>query len=57
LAGRNDNTPVKANESGTALVSGFSPALLLSLLKGKNITPFSMMMDVVNSDRYKPITV
>jgi len=57
LAGRNDNTPVKANETGTALVSGFSPALLLSLLKGKDISPYSMMMDVVNSDRYQPITV
>jgi hypothetical protein len=57
LAGRNDNTPVKSNDSGTALVSGFSPALLLSLLSGKDISPYSMMMDVVNSERYETITI
>lgn len=56
LAGRNDNTPVKSTDNGTALVSGFSPSLLLSLLTGKDITPFSMMMEVVNNDRYLPIT-
>jgi hypothetical protein len=57
LAGRNDNTPVQSNDTGTALVSGFSPSLLLSLLSGKDISPYSMMMDVVNSERYEPITV
>jgi len=57
LAGRNDNTPVQSNDSNTALVSGFSPALLKTLLSGKDISPYSMMMEVVNSERYAPITV
>ena len=57
LAGRGENTPVKSNDTGTALVSGFSPSLLLSLLSGKDISPYSMMMDVVNSERYSKITV
>ena len=42
LAGRNDNTPVQSNDTGTALVSGFSPSLLLSLLTGKDISPYSI---------------
>ena len=57
LAGRNDNTPVQSNDTGTALVSGFSPSLLLSLLSGKDISPYTMMMDVVNSERYSAITI
>jgi len=57
LAGRGENTPVKANDTGTALVSGFSPSLLLSLLSGKDISPYSMMMDVVNSERYSEVTI
>jgi len=39
------------------LVSGFSTSILKSLLSGKDMTPESMMMDVVNSERYSSITV
>jgi hypothetical protein len=51
------NKPVQFDKKGTALVSGFSPALLTSLLAGKSMTPLSMMMDVIGSDRYTPVTV
>lgn len=54
---RNNNNPVQFNETGTALVSGFSPALLTTLLAGKDMTPYTMMMDIVNGERYAPITV
>jgi hypothetical protein len=49
-----DNVPVKFNESGTALVSGFSPSILTSLLKGNldNFTPEYIMMETVMKDRY-----
>lgn len=58
LAARNDkNKPVHFDKSGTALVSGFSPALLSSLLGGKDMTPYSMMMDVINTPRYSVVTV
>ena len=53
----NDNNPVTFNETGTALVSGFSPALLTSLLGGGDITPLSMMMNIIDSERYIPVTV
>jgi len=57
LAGRSDNTPVQTNDSNTALVSGFSPSLLKTILSGKDISPYSMMMEVVNSERYSAITI
>ena len=58
LQSRNDsNKPVQFDKNGTALVSGFSPSLLSNLLGGKDMTPLSMMMDVVNSARYSAITV
>jgi len=52
-----NNNPVQFNESGTALVSGFSPALLTNLLAGKDMTPYSMMMNVIGSERYAPVTI
>ena len=51
------NFPVEFDENGTALVSGFSPSILKSLLGGKNMTPESIMLDTVNSERYGVITV
>jgi len=51
------NFPVEFDKNGTALVSGFSPSILKSLLGGKNMTPESIMMDTVNDKRYSVITV
>jgi hypothetical protein len=52
-----NNNPVKFDESGTALVSGFSPALLTNLLGGKDMTPYAMMMNVISGKRYDAITI
>ena len=57
IQSRNDNNPVQFDKTGTALVSGFSPALLTSLLAGKDLTPYSMMMDIVGGERYEAICV
>ncbi len=58
LASRNDsNKPVQFDKNGTALVSGFSPSLLTSLLSGKDMTPYSMMMTVIDSERYSRVTI
>ena len=54
---RNDNFPVQFNKEGVSLVSGFSPSLLTNLLSGEDLTPLSMMMKVVSSERYAPVTV
>jgi hypothetical protein len=52
-----NNKPVHFDTNGTALVSGFSPALLTNLLGGKDMTPISMMMSVIDSERYSVVTV
>jgi hypothetical protein len=58
LNSRNDsNKPVQFDTKGTALVSGFSPALLTNLVAGKEMSPYSMMMSVIESERYAAITV
>lgn len=58
---RNDkNKPAQHNDKGVALVSGFSPAILKTLLSGvfvPELTPYEMMMEVLNDDRYTPVTV
>ena len=55
LNGRMGNLPVRYDENGTALVSGFSPSLMTSLLWGEDISPLGIMMKVLNSERYKNI--
>ena len=58
IQSRNDkNKPVHFDKDGTALVSGFSPALLTNLLAGKDMTPMSMMLDVIDSERYASVTI
>lgn len=58
LASRGDaNKPVQFDKNGTALVSGFSPSILTNLLGGKDMTPYSMMMSVVDSERYRNVTI
>lgn len=58
LASRGDkNKPVQFDKNGTALVSGFSPSLLKSILGGEEVTPLSMMSKVIDSERYACVTV
>lgn len=49
-----DNAPVKFNEKGVALVSGFSPNIVKTLLCGdlEEFTPEAIMMKTVMIDRY-----
>lgn len=52
LNGREGNMPVTIHDSGTALVSGFSPAIMKSLLAAKSMSPEQIMLDTVMIDRY-----
>ena len=52
-----DNVPVKADDTGTCLVSGYSPSILKTLLTGKVVSPVETMMDTVYSDRYDAVGV
>ena len=55
--GRLGNVPVKANTPNTALVSGYSPSILTSILGGKDLTPYSVMMETIGKPRYACIKV
>jgi hypothetical protein len=52
LNGRAGNSPVTYNESGAALVSGFSPSIVKSVLGGEEMTPISIMLKTVMTARY-----
>ena len=57
VASRNENFPIRADETGTALVSGCSPSILKSLLSAKNFDPMSIVYETVNSPRYERVKV
>ena len=52
LNNSNEDVPVKFNEKGVALVSGFSPSIMLSILAAKTVTPEDIMLETLNSERY-----
>jgi hypothetical protein len=57
IQSRQDNVPTSFDEMGTALVSGFSPSIMKSILSCEELTPYKMMMETIGSARYEPIKV
>ena len=55
IQSRGKNIPVSFNETGTALVSGFSPSILKSLLKGVIVSPQQIMDETIMTERYEQI--
>lgn len=55
IQSRNGGVPVAFDTQGTALVSGFSPAIMTSLLGGDIESPQQIMDKTILSDRYAPI--
>ena len=55
--GRPGNSPAQKTDSGIGLVSGFSPSILKSILKGQVYGPEQLMLDTVDSERYARIEV
>ena len=53
--GRLGNVPVKTNTPNTALVSGYSPSIIRSILGGDELSPLAVMLKTINSDRYSCI--
>lgn len=53
VKGREGNVPVNAKASNVALISGASPAIVKNVLAGKDFTPTGIMLETLNSDRYK----
>lgn len=50
--GRVNEVPVKANMANTALISGYSPSILKSVLSGEIMTPKDIMLEALNDTRY-----
>lgn len=46
------NHPVKEDKENTALISGFSPSIMKSILTGKDVTPYDQMMETIMQERY-----
>jgi hypothetical protein len=52
IADHGGNIPVKHDTQGNALVSGFSPSLVKSILSAKQFTPEGVMLETLLKDRY-----
>ena len=55
IQSRGKNVPVSFKEDGTALISGFSPAIMKSLINGKIESPLQIMDAVILGERYEAI--
>lgn len=55
LAARAGNSPVQYTETGTALVSGFSPSIMTSILRAKDFSPYAIMEETISKPRYDVI--
>jgi hypothetical protein len=53
--GREGNVPVNAKAPNVALISGASPAIVKNVLAGKDFTPQGIMLETLNSERYKAL--
>ena len=54
ICSRTGTIPVKENDLGVALVSGFSPAIVNMVLSNKT-DPFECLLEQLNSDRYNQV--
>lgn len=54
VASRTGTIPVKENDLGVALVSGFSPNVAKMVMSGK-LDPYEALMDALNVPRYNPV--
>ena len=57
VASRNDNFPIRADDTGVALVSGCSPSILKSLLGVMTFDPLSIVHETVDNPRYDRVHI
>lgn len=57
VEGSAGNCPATMYDKNVALVSGYSPAIIKSLLGGIILTPMDVMLNTVNAERYQCITL
>jgi len=54
-----DNHPVQFGKTGSAVISGFSPSLMKSVLSGDlaEFTPYNVMMKTISVPRYDVVQI
>lgn len=52
VGNRYNNVPAKSNSENVAMVSGFSPSIMRSILSGKVVTPEDVMLETIMNTRY-----
>ena len=57
LRGDTKDFPVKKNDNGVVLLSGYSPSLLNALLDGEEVTPINVMLKIINNPRYDSVVI
>ena len=57
IQSRGGNVPVAYDKTGTALISGFSPAIMKSVLGAEDMTPVGIMDKTIMSERYEDIKI
>lgn len=55
IQSRNGDVPVAFDKMGTALISGFSPAIMTSLLGADEFTPVAIMDKTIMGERYSQV--
>ena len=55
--GSSNDFPVTKSENNTALLSGFSPSLIKSVLYDKDINPYNVLRHVLDDKRYENIKI
>lgn len=51
---RSDTIPVKENDLGVALVSGFSPNIAKMVMSGQT-DPYDCLLEAINAERYQQV--
>ena len=54
---RPNNVPVKFDDHGTAMISGFSPSIMKDVLSESEISPKRIMKNVIDSPRYSCVVL
>lgn len=57
VASRNSQFPMSLDDRGFVNVSGCSPSIFKNLMKGEIYDAYELMLDVLNDERYKVISV